>query len=88
VTIVPGQHPGNPNVDPARTERWTPHRLVELKCESAPSAFPAARRFETIYPGTTASEEARAQMLRAREHDRTALDGFAELVVVDTDDAD
>jgi hypothetical protein len=81
-TIVPGHHPGNPDVDPAKTERWAPssgvRRLVD--CESAPSAFPSKRRFETIYPGTLAAEEASAQMRRAREHDRRALERLAELV--------
>lgn len=85
MTIVPGRHPGNPSVDSARTHRWIPNRPVERKYESAPSAFPEARRFETIYPGTAASVEASAQMRSAREHDRTALEGFAELVSIDAD---
>lgn len=70
------------------TERWTSPGLVELECESSPSAFPETRRFETIYPGTAASEEASAQMRRARDHDRTALDGFAEFVFINEDTAD
>lgn len=80
-TIIPGRHPGNPDVDPTKTERWASssgaRRVVDR--ESSPSAFPAARRFETIYPGTVASEEARAQMLLARDHDRTALQRLAAL---------
>jgi len=81
-TIVPGHHPGNPDVDPAKTERWSPsagvRRVVDR--ESSRSAFPEARRFETLYPGTVESEEARAQMLRARDHDRAALERLADLV--------
>lgn len=81
-TIVPGHHPGNPDVDPAKTERWSSssgeRRAVDR--ESSRSAFPEARRFETIYPGTTASDEATAQMYRAREHDRRAFLKLAELV--------
>ena len=86
-TIVPGHHPGNPDVDSTKTERWSPssgaRRVVDR--ESTRSAFPEARRFETIYPGTDASEEARTQMLRAREHDRTALERLAALVDDDLD---
>lgn len=82
VTIVPGHHPGNPNVDPARTERWSSssgeRRVVDR--ESSPSAFPEARRFATIYPLSPASDEATAQMHRAREHDGRALVKLAELV--------
>jgi hypothetical protein len=89
-TIVPGHHPGNPDVDPAFTERYEPavevKRLVDR--ESSRSAFPVARRFETIYPGTPSSEEARAQMLRARDHDRTAVRGFVRLLGVITDHDD
>ncbi|CAN5923141.1 hypothetical protein BH11MYX4_BH11MYX4_05540 [soil metagenome] len=81
-TIVPGQHPDNPDVDPTKTERWSPssgaRRAVD--CESSPSAFPEARRFETMYPGAVPSEEARAQMRRTREHDRSALERLAGLV--------
>ncbi|MBS2019544.1 MAG: hypothetical protein JST00_42175 [Deltaproteobacteria bacterium] len=81
-TIVPGHHPGNPEVDPAKTERWSPssgeRRLVDR--ESAPSAFPAARRFDTIYPGTPESSGATAQLFRARAHDRESLLRLAELV--------
>lgn len=53
--------------------------------ESSRSAFPEARRFETIYPGSPESQEAREQMLRARDHDRTALLKLAELVGDDDD---
>ena len=81
-TIVPGKHPGNPDVDPTKTERWSPSSGVRraVDCETSRSAFPEARRFETIYPRTAASDEATAQMRRAREHDRTALENLAMLV--------
>lgn len=85
-TIVPGHHPNNPNVDPTKTERWAPssgvRRAVDRE-ESSRSAFPEARRFETIYPGTQASEEASLQMLRAREHDRRSSNKLAELLEED-----
>jgi hypothetical protein len=81
-TIIPGHHPGNPDVDRSKTERWSSgsgvRRLVDH--ESSRSAFPEARRFETIYPGTAESDEATAQMHRAREHDHIALARLAELV--------
>src|SRR4051794_10602298 len=81
-TIIPGHHPGNPDVDPTKTERWSSssgaRRAVDG--EGSRSAFPEARRFETIYPGTDASDEATAQMHRAREHDRTAFQRLAVLV--------
>jgi len=81
-TIVPGRHPGNPDVDPTKTERWAPssglRRAVDT--EGSKSAFPEARRFETIYPATAASTDATAQMRRAREHDRIALENLAALV--------
>lgn len=81
-TIVPGHHPGHPDVDPTKSERWAPssgeRRVVDR--DLSRSAFPEARRFETIYPGTAASEEATAQMYLAREHDRTALARLAALL--------
>ncbi len=81
-TIVPGHHPGNPDVDPAKTERWSPssgaRRAIDR--ESSRSAFPAARRFETIYPGTAAASEAEEQMFHARGHDRAVLERLAALV--------
>jgi hypothetical protein len=86
-TIIPGQHPGNPDVDPSETERWVSPRRVERDVDRAgsASAFPPARRFVTIYPGSAASEAARAQMLAAQEHDRRASDGFLSLLDPDPD---
>lgn len=87
-TIIPGRHPGNPDVDPRLTERWSPstgaRRAIDV--DAARSAFPAARRFETIYPGTLACEEATEQMHRAREHDRQAFGKLAALL--DDEDLD
>lgn len=83
LTIIPGKHLMNPDVDPALTERYRPEKKVVRECDAVhrPSAYPQSRRFETIYPGTRAAEEAeRAWMRDAMEHDRTALSGFVELL--------
>ena len=83
VTIVPGQHPGNPDVDPEKTERWAPssgaRRMVDSN--SASSGFPRARRFETIYPPSSEDED--GWMLHARDHDRAAPGRLAGLLEED-----
>lgn len=86
-TIIPGKHLINPDVDPERTERYRPEKKVVRECDAVhrPSAYPQARRFETIYPGTKAAEAAEGAWMRtAMEHDRTALSGFVDLVDDDT----
>ncbi len=86
-TIIPGKHLMNPDVDPELTERYRPEKKLVRECDVVhrPSAYPQSRRFETIYPGTKAAEEAeRAWMRTAMEHDRTALSGFVDLVDDDT----
>jgi hypothetical protein len=81
-TIVPGHHPGNPDVDPEKTERYVPSRTaVRAVDHSHVSAYPQERRFTTIYPGTKESEAAtQATLDAAKKHDRTSSRAFLVLL--------
>ncbi|MFO0738207.1 MAG: hypothetical protein U0270_20110 [Labilithrix sp.] len=81
-TILPGTI-ANAEVDPAGTQRYVPAVRVERDIDRPqPSAFPSARRFETIYPRSRASEEATAAALAAaRDHDRSSSSGLLDVLL-------
>jgi hypothetical protein len=93
-TIVPGHHPGNPDVDPTRTERWRPEKMAVRHVDvPRPSAYPEERRFVTIHPGTKASADAtdaawRASVKSMQEHDRVASTPFLDLLEPRDDEDD
>ena len=81
-TIIPGTMV-NAHVDPAHTERYEPATRLERAIDvPQPSAFPPARRFETIYPLSRASEEATAAAFAAaRDHDRSATSSLLDVLL-------
>jgi len=92
ITIVPGHHPGNPDVDPSQTKRWAPAQVATRDVDvPRPSAYAEERRFETIYPGTKSSAEAsdaawHSEMQRQQDHDRHASEPFLKLLNKEVDD--
>jgi len=72
----------NANADPALMQRYEPAERVEREIDlPRPSAYPSSRRFETIYPGTRASDEAtNAAFAAARDHDRSSSSGLLDLL--------
>ncbi len=87
-TIIPGKHLINEDVDPNFTDRYVPEgRLPREVDVPHPSAYPAERRFDTIYPGTRASDEATtAALVAAREHDRSATAALLDVLLGKKDD--
>jgi hypothetical protein len=87
-TILPVNCVINEDVDPAGTVRYVPAETQQREIDlPRPSAFPTARRFETIYPFSRASDEATAAAFAAaRDHDRSATSGLLDVLLGRTDD--